>query len=47
MVATAAVQAVVLMLGVAFGVIVGLAALAGVFALAERFGPGRATAASR
>ncbi len=39
------VQALVAMVGVAFGVIVGLAALAGVFALTERFGPRRSSAA--
>ncbi len=45
MLARAVVQAVVAMVGVAFGVIVGLAALAGLFALAERFAPRRSSAA--
>ncbi len=39
------VQALVAMFGVALGVVVGLAALAGVFALAERFAPRRSSAA--
>ncbi len=47
MLATVVVQTVVLMFGVAFGVVVGLAALAGLFALAERFAPGRTAPASR
>lgn len=45
MLTSVVVQALVAMVGVAFGVIVGLAALAGVFALAERFGPRRSSAA--
>ncbi len=45
MLASAVVEALVAMVGVAFGVIVGLAALAGVFALAERFAPRRSSAA--
>lgn len=45
MLASAVVQALVAMVGVAFGVIVGLAALAGLFALAERFAPRRSSAA--
>lgn len=47
MLTTVVVQTVVAMLGVAFGVVVGLASLAAVFALAERFAAGRTAIAQR